>query len=1695
VYEANAVADPTVRFCLFYDNPNGDYSDYETGKQTGAAAINKKVTGASDNVDGNPSCQVRVAGVWSRTPAYDPATGTTVFTDDSGVFESEKLVGLHVNLKTGQPLETLVIANTTTTLSVAGRVTYAELFDAYEVLDYQPGYLSAAIDSGTSVSVPVADLFDRPRPVDLPGYGREGVENAFDMGAYEVTALPVKPRPRMKTEPAWTTGTLNTVACYPFIGATSYSLQLSTVPDFATSWTQEVILKPSKLTHTFTSLEDGHTYWYRVRALSDGELTSWSLPTFSTQDTVNPTGSILIDGGAETTSVTTVILTLNARDMGTTSSGVAWMRFREGTVWTSWEAYQQTRTWTLTNLKGVRKVEVEFRDRAGNVSPVASDSIQFEPPAPKVLRITPSETGPTTVDAISFRIEFNTPVTGFSEVSDVRVAHDPFGNTDHSSVSLTALSPTTYTAVVSGLTGTGFFTLSVKAEVCVDAAGAPNQASAPSPRVYLVKPGLRAAMAPEPEWTPGAQNTVEWLPVLDAVTYSVQRDVLPGFPQPLEVQVSSSTLAHTFTDLGDGRAFWYRVRAQQAGRTEPTAWSAATSSTQDAQQPTGTIVINNGDAVTPYSDGVLTLTATDPGANPSGVTEMRLSNGVGWTEWEPVMAAKPWALLPGDGAKTVWVEYRDRAGNISQPDSLSDSILLDTSAVPGPRVLSITPEDAGPTSLPDVEFRVEFDRAVTGFGDSSDVTVVHDPAGTTSHTSVVLEARSATLYQVRVGGVTGKGALSLIVNANACIDKDGYGNLAYGPSAGIEIDPSIMAIKSEPEWTTGTVNTIAWHPFRNAVRYTLQRDASGDFQSPEVVELSSATLAYTFSNLEDGRAYWYRVRASEVEGWTTSSLWSRPTSSTQDALSPTGSVSINNGLEIASLRRVKLNLNWNDPGTNPSDVAWMRLREKGEWTGWEAVNTTRTWQLSFGIEMKTIEAQFRDRAGNVSEPGTILDSIYFDPFSDLDPPTVTLTSSVANPTNQSPIPVVATFSEPVEGFSIQGIGADNATVANFHAVDDMVFTFDLLPASQGLSSVWVVAGAAVDGAQNPSLASVPLWRVFDNVPPSGSLTSPVGDPTALSLIPVTVTFGEPVEGFTSASVTTLNATLTNFTGEAGASVYHFDLAVADIMEGEVTASFAAGTVRDAAGNWNASPVSFHRNFKRETVIPKPVGVSATDGTEVDQVTVTWEPGEGALKYRVYRSSKLGDTLELIGDGLTATTFVDVQVKRGTTYYYQVQAALDSELGVVSPLSDPDTGWADGTAVDYKISCVGGVLTLDESGKSLTFSATSPKASLKIIQLKRLPQNVTPVPNKTAYFHGNVLARVTLSGTVGMFQTQAPIKVLEASGAVLSISTQNSVIESLTGAGLGKIRMLATPNATDTTGRDASVLTTSIQSLTQFEKPVQVALSGIVLENLEIPRQQVQYLKVESRKTSRKGTPAYLSQGDILGTIQVGELFSLTVSGGSIESPDLQVLAGLKPLKISARAGVFKLGSTTILRGGDVAARSMDLAVQSAQIAASGGNIRGEQILVAGELSNLSATLKKVRVEGVVRYLGGEVGEDLTSSTALTTYTLFVSGTDINQAKLDILSVFGSVAVQGYFVAGAVSSPDPENPLVPTLTGAIGRIQVQKSNPATWGTTRIVGGSWSDPAHPIQFKGVPLEADKAPVGFKVHTTAGGLFAPE
>lgn len=93
-------------------------------------------------------------------------------------------------------------------------------------------------------------------------------------------------------------------------------------------------------------------------------------------DATSPTGSVTINGGAESTRSSAVNLTLDASDL----NGVPKMQFsKDGTTWYSWEPFSATRSATLSSTPGVKSIYVRFRDSLGNLSPTYSDTILLAP--------------------------------------------------------------------------------------------------------------------------------------------------------------------------------------------------------------------------------------------------------------------------------------------------------------------------------------------------------------------------------------------------------------------------------------------------------------------------------------------------------------------------------------------------------------------------------------------------------------------------------------------------------------------------------------------------------------------------------------------------------------------------------------------------------------------------------------------------------------------------------------------------------------------------------------------------------------------------------------------------------------------------------------------------------------------------------------------------------------------------------------------------------------------------------------------------------------------------------------------------------------------------------------------------------------------------------------------------------------------
>jgi len=114
-----------------------------------------------------------------------------------------------------------------------------------------------------------------------------------------------------------------------------------------------------------------------------------------------------------------------------------------------------------------------------------------------------------------------------------------------------------------------------------------------------------------------------------------------------------------------------------------------------------------------------------------------------------------------------------------------------------------------------------------------------------------------------------------------------------------------------------------------------------------------------------------------------------------------------------------------------------------------------------------------DLDGNGNEAAVQFSRVY-----DSVRPTVAMTSGASEPTSVSPIPVTATFNEPVIGFTDTDIVVGNGTVGNLVDVGGGVYTFDLTPLGGGLVTADIAADVATDLASNGNDEAGQFSRTF-----------------------------------------------------------------------------------------------------------------------------------------------------------------------------------------------------------------------------------------------------------------------------------------------------------------------------------------------------------------------------------------------------------------------------------------------------------------------------------------------------------------------------------------------------------------------------------------------------------------------------------------
>ena len=89
----------------------------------------------------------------------------------------------------------------------------------------------------------------------------------------------------------------------------------------------------------------------------------------------------------------------------------------------------------------------------------------------------------------------------------------------------------------------------------------------------------------------------------------------------------------------------------------------------------------------------------------------------------------------------------------------------------------------------------------------------------------------------------------------------------------------------EPQYTKGLTNMVMWGSLGASYKYNVQVSEFSDFRSIKAEAGYISSTSFEFTNLENGKMYFYRVRAQNQYGGL--SAWSNITYSVQDAQAPT----------------------------------------------------------------------------------------------------------------------------------------------------------------------------------------------------------------------------------------------------------------------------------------------------------------------------------------------------------------------------------------------------------------------------------------------------------------------------------------------------------------------------------------------------------------------------------------------------------------------------------------------------------------------------------------------------------------------------------------------------------------------------------------------------------------------------------------
>lgn len=601
----------------------------------------------------------------------------------------------------------------------------------------------------------------------------------------------------------------------------------------------------------------------------------------------------------------------------------------------------------LPNGEGTKTVYAQFKDAAGNESPISpnpnSDSITLDtlPPTGNSVSIAAAASY-TTVSNVSLTL-------GSVDASEICIAGDIISPPDCLTNGWEAFGTTKAIDLSSGD--------GLKVVVVSFRDAATNSTQASDTIVVDTQPPYAPAISLNPSLYSKTGVVTATLGAADATQMCLWGDMVGGATDACisgsaSWQTLQSSTSITLSSVDGLKTI--NVKYRDAAGLPSTQASASV--TFDATAPSsGSVSINGGTSQTNTLNVSLSLVTSDA---TSGVEDMAIANesiDCSTATYEPFVSQRAWVLNNSDGLRTVLVCYKDRAGNTRQASS---TITLDRQAPTSPSIsfssgLAYTTTTSAGLTL-----------GATG---ATEMCIEGDlgspPDCISNGWEIYATSKTVTLS-------TGDGTKAVTASF-----RDAAGNISQA-SATIILDtqaPSAASLVLSPSPYATTTALTATLAATGATQMCLYGDMVGGATDSCIAGSVSwqallSTLPITLTSGDAVKTI--NVKYRDGAGWTSSTISEQVT---LDGTPPVAGTVTLSGLDrsgaSASLTRTpSVNVTLSGFSDATTGIAQMMVSESSVFSGatWQTYTTSFALALSAGDATKNVYVKVRDAVGNAS---------------------------------------------------------------------------------------------------------------------------------------------------------------------------------------------------------------------------------------------------------------------------------------------------------------------------------------------------------------------------------------------------------------------------------------------------------------------------------------------------------------------------------------------------------------------------------------------------------------------------------------------------------------------------------------------------------------------------------------------------------